>query len=130
MAVDDDGDGELLHRRGIVARAFRVPLPPRDLGHNRRVRRLLATCLLVVFAFLATGDTFVCPDGCSWAESRAAAARCDASGACVFCTAAAVIPVSELALVRFVPTDIVADHLLLAIPLPPAPPPDHPPRLA
>lgn len=93
------------------------------------MRRLLAAYLLAVFAFLATADTFVCPDGCPCAASRAAAARCDATGACVFCTAAAVISVGGQALVHFVPTDVVADYSPLASAIPPEAPPDHPPRV-
>jgi hypothetical protein len=48
----------------------------------------------------------------------------------VFCSAAAVTSVAGLAVVHFVPADLVADHPLLASPLPPAAPPDHPPRVA
>jgi hypothetical protein len=99
------------------------------LGDNPTVRRFLAAGLLAVFAFLATADTFVCPDGCQSAGSCAAAARCDASGACVFCTAAAAIPVAGAAVVRFVPAEVVDEPPPLASPLLPVAPPDHPPRL-
>jgi hypothetical protein len=94
------------------------------------VRRLLAACLLAVFAFLVTADSLACPDGCQCDSSHAVAARCDTGGVCVFCAAAAVISVGGLAVVHFVPADVVADHPLLASPLTPAAPPDHPPRLA
>jgi hypothetical protein len=100
------------------------------LSDNPPVRRLLAACVLAVFAFLATADTFVCPDGCQCASSLAAASRCDASGACVFCTAATVIAVGGPAVVRFVPADVVAEHPLLASPPPPEAALEHPPRFA
>jgi len=100
-----------------------------EMSHNSAVRRALAAILLAVFAFLATADTFACPDGCQCASSRAAAARCDASGVCVFCTAAAMISVPPPAVVHFTPADLVADAPFLASPRPPVAPPDHPPRL-
>ncbi len=94
------------------------------------MRRILAACLLAVFAFLATADTFACPDGCQCASSRAAAARCDASGACVFCTAAALISVTHRAVAPVVVADVIADRPLLAGPLQSSVPLDHPPRLS
>ena len=94
------------------------------------MRRLLAAWLLAVFAFLATADTFACPDGCQCASSRAAAARCDATGACVFCTAAALISVPHRAAAPVVAADIIADRPVVAGPFQSTVPLDHPPRLS
>jgi hypothetical protein len=62
----------------------------RYLVHNLDVRRPLAACLLVVFAALATTDTFACPDGCQTAASPTAAEHCNVTGNCVFCTGGVV----------------------------------------
>jgi hypothetical protein len=100
------------------------------LSDNPDVRRLLAACLLAVFAFLATADTFACPDGCQCASSRAAAARCDATGACVFCTAAALISAKRQTVAPLLSPDLIADGPEFATVLPATAPPEQPPRLA
>jgi len=97
--------------------------------HNPRVRRLFAACLLVLFAALATADTFACPDGCQTASSGAIADQRNASGTCVFCTGG----VLRLALPAIAPPTTAPlpaqDLSSLHPPVQPAPPLDHPPRL-
>jgi hypothetical protein len=96
--------------------------------HNPDVRRLLAACLLVVFAALATTDAFACPDGCRTAASPTAAEHCNVTGNCVFCTGGlmtfAIAPVPT-------PLFVFLPSSELASPAPTLPPPvslDHPPR--
>src|SRR6185295_10945762 len=97
--------------------------------HNSQVRRLLAVCLLVLFAALATADTFACPDGCQTAPSGAAADQCNSSGQCVFCTGGIVAHAPHNFIEPITTPVSVQD---VAQPEPPAQPTlalDHPPRL-
>ena len=98
------------------------------LVHNPDVRRLLAACLLVVFAALATTDIFACPDGCQTAASPTAAEHCNVTGNCVFCTGGlmtfAIAPIPT-------PLFVLLPSSELATPPPTLPVPvslDHPPR--
>jgi hypothetical protein len=98
------------------------------LVHNPDVRRLLAACLLVVFAALATTDIFACPDGCQTAASPTAAEHCNITGNCVFCTGRlmtfAIAPIPT-------PLFVLLPSSELATPPPTLPVPvslDHPPR--
>jgi hypothetical protein len=85
--------------------------------------------LLVLFAVLATADTFACPDGCQSASSGAAAAQCNASGACVFCTGGIVTHDPQLITAPLTSTS-AAHEVPQQEPLtPPALALDHPPRL-
>lgn len=97
---------------------------------NDLVRRFLAVCLVAIFATLATADTFACPDGCQCAASLAAAAHCDATGACVFCSAAAMISAPAATIVNVVPTAVEFASQTLAAPLFTPTPPDQPPRFS
>lgn len=88
--------------------------------------------MVVVFAVLATADTFVCPDGCESASSTSVSATdgCSASGTCVFCTGGLVVIaadplVAPLIAAVVVPAPPASDH-----PLCPAAALDRPPRLA
>jgi len=93
------------------------------------VRQLLAACLLVLFAALATADAFACPDGCQLASWGAAADQCNASGTCVFCSGAIVVHAPEVVIepvTEPAPAQVVAQPEPLLLP---APALDHPPRL-
>jgi hypothetical protein len=98
------------------------------LRHNHLVRRFLAACLVALFATLATADTFACPDGCLCAASLAAAAHCDATGACVFCSAAAMIAAPPAAIVDVAATAVDFAPQAFTAPFFSLTPPDHPPR--
>jgi hypothetical protein len=98
--------------------------------HNPRVRRLLAACLLVVFATLATMDAVACPDGCQTSGSSSAADQCSNSGVCIFCTGG-VVAVAPL--VVPVPLVAVLTEPTFALTTPafrPGHVPDRPPRIA
>jgi len=89
---------------------------------------VLAACLLVVFAALATTDSFACPDDCQTAASPAAADHCNVTGNCVFCTGGVVTlaaaPVPSPALVSVPSPDLATPptpHRLAAAL-------EHPPR--
>jgi hypothetical protein len=97
--------------------------------HNPPVRRLLAACLLVLFATLATADTLVCPDGCLAARSQAVATQCNASGQCVFCTGGIVTHAPQVVVEPITGPVPVRDVPQQAPPIQPALALDHPPRL-
>ncbi|HKW00024.1 MAG TPA: hypothetical protein VJN96_09365 [Vicinamibacterales bacterium] len=92
------------------------------------MRRLLAACLLVVFAALATADTFACPDGCQTAASPTAAEHSNATGNCVFCTGGlvtfAIAPVPTPRFVSLPSADLGTPPPPLRLPVSL----DHPPR--
>ena len=96
--------------------------------HNPDVRRLLAACLLVVFAALATADTFACPDGCQTAASPTAAEHCNVTGNCVFCTGGLVTfasaPVATPLFVLLPSSELATPPPILPLPVSL----DHPPR--
>jgi len=99
------------------------------LGHNRLVHRLLAVCLLLVFAALSTTDALACPDGCQAAATSSAADHCNATGTCLFCTGgvasvAKVIAVAPLT-ASWPPQGLPVSQRPLRV----AAVPDHPPRL-
>jgi hypothetical protein len=97
--------------------------------HNRPVRRLLAACLLVLFAGLATADTVACPDGCQAASSRAAADQCNATGQCVFCTGGIVTHAPQVVIEPLAGSLPVREVLQQEPPIHPPLALDHPPRL-
>jgi hypothetical protein len=133
MTVSFRGSGFLVHD-GSDPSAARQPACQMNmrslLMHNLAVRRLLAACLLVVFATLATTDAVACPDGCQSAGSPTGADRCNATGNCVFCTGGVIQLAEHTAIApQFValPAPVFADQtppILSAAVL------DHPPRLA
>lgn len=97
--------------------------------HNSGVRRLVAACLLALFAILATGDTFACPDGCQSTSSMFAADRCNSSGQCAFCAGAIVTDTPHVVigpLIESRPPRAMHDPRAA---FPPVAVPDHPPRL-
>jgi len=93
------------------------------------VRRLIAACLLAVFAMLATADAYACPDGCQSASSASAADRCNSSGQCVFCTGAVVALAPHVLLEPISETLPTRDAQDPTAPFAPGTVPDHPPRL-
>jgi hypothetical protein len=98
--------------------------------HNPDVRRLLAACLLIVFAALATADAFACPDGCQSACSQGDADHRNATGICVFCSGGAVpvpVPIAITPVVTQIPAPL---SLTPAIPAASPAVLDHPPRVA
>jgi hypothetical protein len=97
--------------------------------HNRPVRHLVAACLLVLFAALATADTFVCPDGCQMAASGAAADQCNASGKCAFCTGSIVTYALQVVTAPVTRPSPAQELPQQVPPLQPALALDHPPRL-
>src|SRR6185369_15364937 len=98
------------------------------LINNPLVRRLLAACLLVTFAALATVDMVDCPDGCQSASSPSSADRCNASGACIFCTGGVVVGVTEAPITQLIPIRSAAELPSLRPPLTPTSVLEHPPR--
>jgi hypothetical protein len=93
------------------------------------VRRLLAVCLLALFAVLATTDAVACPDGCQSAGSPATADHCNATGGCVFCSggvAAVAAPMTIAPLIMVLPAPL---PVASAFPALSAAVLDHPPRV-
>lgn len=70
------------------------------MGHNLRVRRYLALCLVIVFATLATTDSVVCPDDCRSNATQSTADPCDAVRGCVFCAGGAVLFGADVVVTR------------------------------
>jgi hypothetical protein len=99
------------------------------LVHNPRVRRVLAACVLMLFAALATTDMLACPDGCRTASSTASADQCNATGQCVFCGAAVVLYPPPLPVEPMTGPLAVQDAPQPKPPFQPPLAPDHPPRL-
>ena len=98
--------------------------------HNPVVRRLLAVCLLVVFASLATTDAIACPDGCQSADSQSAADQCNATGTCIFCSAAVVVVAAPIALAPGPTRHAAPLPLVLTLPVSSGVVLDHPPRVS
>ena len=94
------------------------------------MRRLIAACLLVVFAALATTDAVACPDGCQAASTPGAADQCNATGNCLFCTGGVVAVAADVAIA---PLTVSWSPQVLPVPQRPlryASVPEHPPRPA
>jgi hypothetical protein len=92
--------------------------------------KLLAACLLVVFAALAMADTYVCPDGCESKTTSAPADRSHTSTVCVFCAGGAVVHTAGVLIARLVPAPFSPAPPVIATRQSPADVPDHPPRAA
>ena len=98
--------------------------------YNPVVRRLLAVCLLVLFASLATTDAIACPDGCQSADSQSAADHCNATGACVFCSAAVVAVAAPITFAPVTTRQPAPLPLALTFPASSGVVLDHPPRVS
>ena len=100
-----------------------------NLRHNLYVRRLLAACLLALFAALATTDALACSDGCRSNDCMSTTDRCAGPTGCIFCTGSVIVVPTHVFVAPVIgvvqaPVFSINAPLVITRAVP-----DHPPRL-